>query len=78
MSRDYPTVNEAIAYDDGFKDAKDYWEPLIIERLTKWLLERDVIRPSLFDGAGYVAVQTNGFEIIEFQQLGEPQDGDNK
>lgn len=33
MSREYPTVNESIAYDDGFKDAEDYWVPRTEERI---------------------------------------------
>lgn len=76
ISREYPTVNEAIAYEDGFKDGKDYWEPALIKRLTQWLLDRNIIRPSLFDHQGYVAVQTNGFEVTEFKQLGEPNGND--
>lgn len=33
MSKDYPTINESAAYDDGFKDAEDYWRPKELERV---------------------------------------------
>lgn len=77
MSADYPTVNEAIAYDDGFKDAKDYWEPALIEQLTRWLIDRDIIRESLF-GNSYVAFCTDGKKVTEFNQLGEDTNGNNE
>lgn len=33
MSKEYPTVNETIAYDEGFADAKDYWVTKEQERI---------------------------------------------
>lgn len=42
MSREYPTVNESIAYDDGFADAKDYWVPRTEEDIIKLLEENSV------------------------------------
>lgn len=37
MSRDFPTINESAAYDDGFKDAEDYWRPKELERIVTLL-----------------------------------------
>lgn len=37
MSREYPTVNESIAYDDGFAHAEDYWRPKEQDRIAELL-----------------------------------------
>ena len=33
MSRDYPTQGETEAYDLGFEDGKDYWQPMREEEI---------------------------------------------
>lgn len=33
MSKEFPTILETNAYDDGFADAEDYWRPKELERV---------------------------------------------
>lgn len=40
MSKEYPTVNETIAYDEGFADAEDYWTAKEQERIVEMLREQ--------------------------------------
>lgn len=37
MSKEYPTVNETIAYDEGFADAEDYWRAKEQDRIIALL-----------------------------------------
>ena len=39
MSRDFPTDGEIDAYDRGFPNAKDYWQPIEKDRILGRLRE---------------------------------------
>lgn len=49
-------------YDDGVKEEN--------QRITRWLLEKGIIRFSLF-GTSYIALDCDGETVLEFDKVGE-------
>lgn len=50
------------AYEEGVKAEND--------RITRWLLEKGIIRFSLF-GTSYVALNCDGEAVLEFDKVGD-------
>lgn len=60
----FGTIKQAQqeSFDDGVKHEH--------ERLTRWLLEKGIIRFSLF-GTSYIAINCDGETVLEFDKVGE-------
>lgn len=58
MSKEFPTILETNAYDDGFADAEDYWRPKELERIVTLL--SDELMKCL-----HVAVYSQNTDLVE-------------